>query len=107
MSFETEKSEGGSISFQDDRVDGEEIDVNVKNIDAESTLLKATRTTKIEELVQQYIKKSGISNANVYLSYKGKILKGDETLNFQEAQNNEITLHVIIRLKGGLLSLIQ
>ena len=112
MSFENEDMFGSnpfdSNGNRDDQgpaepnEDGEQVTVNVKNVNGEVLSYEIKTSDKIGGLIETYKKDIGSDkNAKVIFSFQGKIL--DEKSTFADNNiNSDDTIHSLIRLKGGL-----
>lgn len=75
--------------------------VFVKTITNRSITLNVESSTKISEVKELINNKEGIPVQEIRLLYSGKQLEDTHTLNDYNIQN-ESTLHMVLRLKGGM-----
>lgn len=75
--------------------------VFVKTITNRSITLNVESSTKISEVKELINNKEGIPVQEIRLLYSGKQLEDTHTLNDYNVQN-ESTLHMVLRLKGGM-----
>ena len=80
--------------------DDEEINVFIKQITGNSTLIKCSPTANISKLKELIHEKLNINVNSQRLMYLNKQLEDEKTLDYYDIESNS-TIHLILRLHGG------
>ena len=82
---------------------GDKFDIYLKELNGEATTITVNRNSTIKEVKNEYLKKlsKGGDNVMVTLSLSGKTLSDDKKLSDYNISEDE-TIHVLIRMRGGM-----
>lgn len=78
------------------------ISVNILTLNGDSKSYEIFPSNTIEELIAKYMRDNGYKNSNVTVSFtfKGRVLKGNETIKSANIESDD-NIHALVRMRGG------